>query len=67
MDIVIRIYRDYPKVGHYVTWDRTLVEQNLGKLMFPCWQRVSDYIDTPKSLATVPIHDPELHQALIDK
>ena len=71
MDIAIRNYREYPQVGHYDTWDidllQTLVEQNLGKLIFPSWQRVSDYIDTPESLVTVPIHDPELHQALIEK
>jgi hypothetical protein len=44
-----------------------LVERNTGKLIYPSWQRVSDFRDTPESFVIVPIHGPELHKALVDK
>ncbi|KAG7347881.1 hypothetical protein IV203_016586 [Nitzschia inconspicua] len=45
-----RVYRDFPKVGHYDTWKidvlQKLVEQNTGKLLYPGWmclQEAGDY------------------------
>ncbi|KAG7368848.1 hypothetical protein IV203_031591 [Nitzschia inconspicua] len=41
LDMAQRVYRDFPKVGHYDTWKiyalQKPVEQNTGKLLYPGW------------------------------
>jgi hypothetical protein len=67
VDVAGRNYSDYPKLGHYDTWDvdllQELVERNTGEL-FPGWCNVNDYEDTDESFVTAPIHDQELQTCL---
>ncbi|KAG7346480.1 hypothetical protein IV203_005548 [Nitzschia inconspicua] len=66
-----RVYRDFPKVGHYDTWKidvlQKLVEQNTGKLLYPGWTCVSDYLETDESFVTVPLHTSDLHDKLLNR
>ena len=68
IDRAQRIYRDFPKVGHYDMWKidilQKLVEQNHGKSLMPGWTCVGDYFDTDESFVTVPLHDQELQNKL---
>ncbi|KAG7351959.1 hypothetical protein IV203_008007 [Nitzschia inconspicua] len=58
LDMAQRVYQDFPKVGHYDTWKidvlQKLVEQNTGKLLYPGWTCVIDYLETDESFVTVP-------------
>jgi hypothetical protein len=71
VDVAGRNYSDYPKLGHYDTWDvdllQELVERNTGKLLFPGWCNVNDFEDTDESFVTAPIHDQELQTCLEDR
>jgi hypothetical protein len=59
---------DYPKHGHYNTWQidklQILVEKNHGILLFPSWINASDYCDSAKSFVTIAMHSEELDTAL---
>jgi hypothetical protein len=64
-----KIYRDFPRVGHYDVWKidilQKLVEQNTGKSIFSSWSCVGDFVDTDESFVTVPLPDQALHDALV--
>ena len=58
----------FPKLGMYDTWVidslQILVERNHGVLLYSEWSNTSDFVDTPESFGTVPIHTVELGQAI---
>jgi hypothetical protein len=58
----------FPKLGHYDTWlvdqYQLLVLANHNVLAYPGWTNASDFVDTPESFGTVPLHSPELGDAI---
>lgn len=58
----------FPKLGFSDTWMidqvQILVEENHGVLLFPDWSNSYDYADTPERQGCVPIHSPELTDAI---
>ncbi|KAG7354037.1 hypothetical protein IV203_003393 [Nitzschia inconspicua] len=71
LDMAQQVYRDFPKVGHYDTWKidvlQKLVGQNTGKLLYPGWTCVSDYLETDESFVTVLLHTSDLHDKLLNR
>ncbi|KAL3911438.1 MAG: hypothetical protein SGARI_001647 [Bacillariaceae sp.] len=63
-----KIYRDFPRVGHYDVWKleilQKLIQQNWGYSFFSGFSCVGDYADTEESFVTVPLHDKTLDDAL---
>ena len=51
-----KIYRDFPRVGHYDVWKidilQKLVEQNTGESIFSGWSCVRDFVDSGTSRCT---------------
>jgi hypothetical protein len=58
----------FPKIGHYDTWlvdqYQLLVLANHNVLAYPGWTNASDFVDTPESFGTVPLHSAELGAAI---
>ncbi|KAK3271924.1 hypothetical protein CYMTET_19751 [Cymbomonas tetramitiformis] len=58
----------FPKLGHNDTWLidqlQMLVEHNHNVSWFPDWSNANDFVTTPESFGTVPIHSPQLQEAL---
>jgi hypothetical protein len=58
----------FPKLGHYDTWlidqYQLLVLANHNVLAYPGWTNASDFVDTPESFGTVPLHSAELGAAI---
>ena len=63
-------FLNMPDFGHYDTWLIDLlqmyVERNSGKLLFPEWVNVSDYVDPEESFVVVPLHS-DLLQAKLEE
>ena len=58
----------FPRLGHVDTWLvdslQLLVEENHGVLLFPDWSNASDFLSTPETFGTVPLHSNELGAAI---
>ena len=58
----------FPVIGHYDTWLidylQIIVERNHGVLLYPDWSNASDYVITREKFGTVPIHSPQLADAI---